>query len=140
MTGQNYIAVLHKDKGSDYGVSFPDFPGCVTAGTTLDEAKDMAAEALAGHIAAMIDAGYEIPDPSSLETVMRSTDFSDGVAFLVSAIGPDKTVRFNVTAPSSALDVIDRGARASGLSRSAFLVQAAMKEARTHSSTSGSSK
>jgi len=26
-----YIAYLHKNKGSDFGVSFPDFPGCVTA-------------------------------------------------------------------------------------------------------------
>ena len=43
----NYIAILHKDDKSDYGVSFPDFPGCVTAGATLDEAKDMAKEALA---------------------------------------------------------------------------------------------
>ena len=27
-----YVALLHRDEGSDYGVSFPDFPGCVTAG------------------------------------------------------------------------------------------------------------
>jgi predicted RNase H-like HicB family nuclease len=26
-----YIAYLHKEKKSDFGVSFPDFPGCVTA-------------------------------------------------------------------------------------------------------------
>jgi hypothetical protein len=30
-----YIAYLHKDRKSDYGVSFPDFPGCITAGKTL---------------------------------------------------------------------------------------------------------
>ncbi len=41
-----YIAYLHKDKKSDYGVSFPDFPGCITAGTSLEEARRMAAEAL----------------------------------------------------------------------------------------------
>jgi predicted RNase H-like HicB family nuclease len=29
-----YIALIHKDAGSDFGVSFPDFPGCVTAGST----------------------------------------------------------------------------------------------------------
>jgi HicB_like antitoxin of bacterial toxin-antitoxin system len=37
----NYIAVVHKEPASDYGVSFPDFPGCVTAGKTIDEAKDL---------------------------------------------------------------------------------------------------
>ena len=29
-----YIAYLHKDRKSDFGVSFPDFPGCITAGKT----------------------------------------------------------------------------------------------------------
>ena len=40
-----YIAYLHKDSGSDFGVTFPDFPGCVTAGRTLTEAREMAASA-----------------------------------------------------------------------------------------------
>ena len=31
----NYIGLIHKEADSDYGVSFPDFPGAVTAGTTL---------------------------------------------------------------------------------------------------------
>jgi predicted RNase H-like HicB family nuclease len=38
----DYIAYLHKDRDSDFGVSFPDFPGCVTAGKTLDEARRLA--------------------------------------------------------------------------------------------------
>ena len=45
-----YIAYLHKDSKSDFGVSFPDFPGCVSAGKTLEEARRMAEEALALHI------------------------------------------------------------------------------------------
>jgi predicted RNase H-like HicB family nuclease len=45
-----YIALLRKETGSDYGVSFPDFPGCVTAGRTLEEARRLAAEALAFHV------------------------------------------------------------------------------------------
>ena len=51
---QNYIAVMHKDRDSDFGISFPDFPGCVTAGGTVDEAKDSAFEALALHIRGML--------------------------------------------------------------------------------------
>ena len=42
----HYIALIHKDAGSEYGVSFPDFPGCVSAGATLDEARQMIASAL----------------------------------------------------------------------------------------------
>jgi len=42
---KDYIAYLHKDKKSDFGVSFPDFPGCITAGRTLEEARQLAEEA-----------------------------------------------------------------------------------------------
>jgi predicted RNase H-like HicB family nuclease len=45
----NYIALIHKEENSDYGVSFPDFPGCISAGETLEQAKTMAQEALIGH-------------------------------------------------------------------------------------------
>jgi predicted RNase H-like HicB family nuclease len=78
-TAMNYIAIIHKDADSDFGVSFPDFPGYITAGRTLDEAKDMAREALTGHIH---KAGEPIPDPSPLDEVMTRPDFQDGVAFL----------------------------------------------------------
>ncbi|HEU0156502.1 MAG TPA: type II toxin-antitoxin system HicB family antitoxin [Stellaceae bacterium] len=79
----NYIAVIHKDPKSDFGVSFPDFPGCITAGRTLEEAKIMAAEALEGHIAEMRAAGEPIPQPASLEAVLANPDFADGAAFIV---------------------------------------------------------
>jgi hypothetical protein len=29
---RQYIGLIHKESASDYGVSFPDFPGVVTAG------------------------------------------------------------------------------------------------------------
>jgi predicted RNase H-like HicB family nuclease len=47
-----YIALLRKDEDSDYGVDFPDFPGCPTAGRTLEETRRMAQEALAFHVTA----------------------------------------------------------------------------------------
>ncbi|WP_158929394.1 type II toxin-antitoxin system HicB family antitoxin [Acidisphaera sp. S103] len=40
-----YIAPLRKDVTSEFGVAFPDFPGCVTAGWSLEEARRMATEA-----------------------------------------------------------------------------------------------
>ena len=84
----DYVAIIHKDRDSDFGVSFPDFPGCITAGRTLDEAKEMAREALTGHIAVMRDGGDPIPDPSSLDNVMRNSEFRGGVAFLVTVNEP----------------------------------------------------
>jgi len=50
----HYIALVHKEGDSDFGVSFPDFPGCVTAGATLDEAARMAREALELHIEGLL--------------------------------------------------------------------------------------
>jgi predicted RNase H-like HicB family nuclease len=122
-----YIALLRKEPDSDYSVDFPDFPGCVTAGLTLAEAKAMAAEALAGHIEVMMEHGDPIPVPSSLEAVMADPDNADAVPFLlVSVVAPgDKAVRVNVTLPESLLRRIDAAARARQVSRSAFLARAA---------------
>lgn len=66
----DYIAIIHKDPDSCYGVSFPDFPGCISAGATLDEAKSMAAEALALAIEEMREDGELPPQPSPLDKVM----------------------------------------------------------------------
>lgn len=68
-----YIAYLHKDRDSDFGVSFPDFPGCITAGKTLDEASRMAREALALHIQGMIEEGDEVPQPSKVDDILPRT-------------------------------------------------------------------
>ncbi len=118
-----YVAIIHKDKDSDYGVSFPDFPGCITAGITIDEAKDMAIEVLKFHVEGMVEDGEDIPASSSLEAIMKNPDFQDGVAFLVSFTRPDKTVRVNITLQKSDLAKIDTAAKARGLSRSAYLAE-----------------
>src|SRR5581483_2520464 len=97
-----YIALIHKEPKSDFGVSFPDFPGCVTAGSTLDEAFDMGVEALAGHIETMAEAGEAIPSPSSMEEVMSDPENRDGVAVLVPAPElSDRAMRLSVTLPES---------------------------------------
>ena len=121
-----YIAYLHKDSKSDFGVSFPDFPGCVTAGKTLDEARRMAAEALTLHIGGMAEDGEAIPEPSTIDDVANDPAMKGAVAFLVSAEAPEKTVRINITARDSQIEVIDMLARKTGMTRSSYMVQSAM--------------
>ena len=122
----DYIAYLHKDSKSDFGVSFPDFPGCVTAGKSLDEASRKAPEALAFHIAGMIEDGEKIPKPSKMDDLVRDPDRRDAVAFLVTAdFHKSKTVRVNVTARENQIEQIDRLARQAGMTRSAYIVQSA---------------
>jgi predicted RNase H-like HicB family nuclease len=123
-----YIAYLHKDKGSDYGVSFPDFPGCVTAGATLEEARRMAAEALAFHIRGMREDGEKVPEPSTLDDLRRDPELKGAVAFLVGVKQPEKTVRINITARASQIAEIDRRARGVGLTRSSYVVQKALEK------------
>lgn len=83
-----YIGIIHKDNESDYGVSFPDFPGCITAGYTIEEAKTMAYEALLFHIEGMLEDGERLPLPSSPDEIVKNKAFTDGIAFLLVSI-PD---------------------------------------------------
>ena len=122
----DYIAYLHKDRKSDFGVSFPDFPGCITAGRTLEEARRRAAEALSFHIAEMIEDGEKIPNPSTIDDVAGDPALKGAVAFLVLAHS-ERTIRINITAPESQIEKIDRLARSAGLTRSAFLVRSAIR-------------
>jgi len=124
-----YIGLIHKDPESDYGVSFPDLPGCVTAGRTLDEARAMAAEALALHLEGLTEDGTAIPDPSPLETIMADPGHRDGVVTLVpapTAEGPK--VRVNVMLPEDVLADADRYAKAHGFNRSDFIAAAIKHE------------
>ncbi|MFT8655948.1 MAG: type II toxin-antitoxin system HicB family antitoxin [Acetobacter papayae] len=120
----NYIGLIRKDPESDFGVDFPDFPGCVSAGSTLDEARAMAKEALEGHIACMREDGEAIPAPSSLEDVMADPENRDAVAFLVEAPDVDRLVRVNVTLEESLLKAISDRAP----NRSRFLSMAAREK------------
>ena len=45
-----YTAIVRKATDSDYGVEFPDFPGCVTAGRTPEEAADLAGEGVCAFV------------------------------------------------------------------------------------------
>jgi predicted RNase H-like HicB family nuclease len=124
----HYIALIHKDPDSDYGVSFPDFPGLVTAGRTLDEARSLAEEALVFHIGGMAEDGEAVPEPSSLDAVMKNPAARDGVATLITLIQRAKrAVRVNVTLPEDVLAEIDRYAENRGLTRSGFLAHAAKR-------------
>jgi predicted RNase H-like HicB family nuclease len=120
----SYIGLIRKDADSDFGVDFPDFPGCISAGATLDEARHMAQEALELHVKGMIEDGEALPVPSSLEAIMGDPDNADAVAFLVTVPeAVDRTVRVNITLPERLLRRIDARAK----NRSAFLARAAEK-------------
>jgi predicted RNase H-like HicB family nuclease len=119
-----FVALLRKRPDSDYGVDFPDFAGCITAGETLDDARRMAAEAIQLHIEGMIEDGEPIPAPSSLDEIMADPHHNDAVAVLVDASVRRPAVRINVSFPSDLLEAIDRVTD----NRSRFLAEAAREK------------
>jgi predicted RNase H-like HicB family nuclease len=128
-----YIAVVHTDGASNFGASFPDFPGAITAANSLEELRIMAEEALSLHIEGMTEDGEDIPAPSSLDEVVQHEDYKDAIAVMVIKASDETvpSVRVNITVPDRMLKRIDSYAAEHGLTRSGFLVQAAKKEMET---------
>ncbi len=71
MKTPHYLAIVEKTDDSDYGVFFPDVPGCVTAGLTLDEARAFASEALSLHL----EGDDPLPAARNLKELTASPDF-----------------------------------------------------------------
>lgn len=80
MRTSGYVALIHKDVGTSYGVSFPDLPGCISAGDTMGEAMVNAAEALAGHLALMRADGDRIPAPRSEDAIRADPALREDLA------------------------------------------------------------
>ncbi len=126
-----YIGLIRKDEGSDYSVEFPDFPGCVSAGATIDGARKLGAEALQFHIDGMLEDGEELPPATALELIMRDPQNAGAVAFLVPVEIPKQAaVRVNVTFAGDLLKLIDVHAARHRMTRSGFLAEAAVDRIR----------
>ncbi|MFN3670572.1 MAG: type II toxin-antitoxin system HicB family antitoxin [Bosea sp. (in: a-proteobacteria)] len=73
---QHYIAVVHKDATSCYGVLFPDLKGVFTAGDTLDDAFHQARDLLAFAAESWReDTGADFPAPRSIDALRNDPDF-----------------------------------------------------------------
>ena len=79
------LGLIHSESDSDFGISCPDFPGCISAGSTLDEALAMGSEALEGHIGLMADGGEAIPEPTAMSVIMADPENRTGTPVLVPA-------------------------------------------------------
>ena len=61
---RTYIGAICGHEGS-YGIVFPDFPGCVSAGENMQHVLAMGKEALTFHIESMVADGDPIPEPAN---------------------------------------------------------------------------
>lgn len=112
-----------------YGVVFPDGPGCVVAGDTVEQALSDAAAALAAHLDLLAREGEPLPEPGPADAPLRDwlEDAEVVARALVPVEWPGRTVRVNVTVDAGLLERIDRAARELGLSRSGLLAEAARR-------------
>lgn len=65
-----YPAVFHQDKGAaGFWISFPDFPECFTEGEDIEQAYEMAVEALGLAITSRKKENEEVPKASKLNQI-----------------------------------------------------------------------
>lgn len=124
-----YIALVHKDPESAFGISFPDLPSVFSA---ADDEEDIVANAIEALQLWAEDEPLPTPSPHAAILAREDVraDLKDG-AFLVRIplVRDDtRTVRANITMEAGTLAAIDAAAKRRGLTRSAFLANAAMKE------------
>lgn len=128
-----YIALVDGKAGA-YGVSFPDLPGCVAMGATVEKAMENAADAMRDWADTMEDMGKSIPMPRSLEEVREDEDVKETLAegaFFVSlplVRETGKPVKANLSLDAGILAAIDEEAKRRKLTRSDFIAWMARRQ------------
>ncbi len=124
---KTFIAVVHKDPDSAYGIRFPDVPGCFSAADDFDAVIPNAVEALSLYFE-----DQPLPEPRDLDVLRAelADKITEGAALIaVPLVVTTRTpARVNISLDKGTLAAIDAAARARGLTRSAFLAQAATNE------------
>jgi predicted RNase H-like HicB family nuclease len=69
------ISPLSADDGGGYMISFPDLPGCMSDGETLEEVLVNGRDAFTCWIAAQVDMGREIPAPTHYDVEGKPVRF-----------------------------------------------------------------
>ena len=122
-----YPALIDGGNGA-YGVTFPDLPGIVAMGATLDEALSNAEEALSDASAEAERDGAPLETASAIEEV----EVPAGSALAtVPLIRPSpKRIRANLTLSEGVVEFMDHEARRRGMTRTAFVEWMARRIAR----------
>jgi len=127
---RRYVALLHPDATGGYGISLPDFPGCISAGDSMAEAADQGALALRLHVEGMMEDGEAIPEPRSAEVLKRlKPDWFEGATIVLVPLLPPRigAERLNISLDRNLVREIDAAAKALGMNRSAFLAEGAQR-------------
>ena len=113
-----YPALIDGEKGA-YGVSFPDIPGVVAMGVTMDEALLNAEEALRDYVIETEKTGNKPVSPSLIEEIQTPAGSALVSIPLIRLSG--HSVRANLTLDEEVVTYIDGEARRRGMTRTKFV-------------------
>jgi predicted RNase H-like HicB family nuclease len=114
----HYPAVLEKAERKTFAVWAPDFPDCVAAGTTPEQAVAKAQAALAMQALSLAEQDRDLPVPTPIEAIGKPKDF---IAFVLLTVEPPSpSERVNVYLPKRLIGMADGRATELGMSRSSF--------------------
>lgn len=126
---KTYLALVHKEEGTAFGVTFPDLPGCFAA---ADEEGDILRNAVEALELWFEDEAPVAPRGLEAITAEEADDLATG-AFLIAVplVRPSsRQKRVNISLDAGTLEAIDAAADGLGLTRSGFLAMAALNEIR----------
>lgn len=124
MSQTHTLALVHEEGGS-FGISFPDFPGCISTGATFDEVVARGRLALALHVEGMIEDNEPLPAASQPHDVFMDAKAAGAAVVPVPVDLPaERVVRLNITMEERLLQALDAFARGRGTTRSGAIAEA----------------
>jgi len=118
MAPRLYPAVLEKADKNTYAVWLPDFPDCVAAGTTQEQALEKLEARLIQVAESLAERDQELPEPTPIGVIEKLKGF---IAFvMVKVAPPNASERVNVYLPKNLIARADQRAADLGMSRSSF--------------------
>lgn len=135
----SYFAILVKAKEGGFIAIFPDIPEAFTQGEDIQECVEMAKDVLNISLEEYVRERRVFPTPSTVEEIRAKAkeelaenadtldiSFEPLIQLIVANDMSQKPVKVTVSFPKGYLDTIDLKAEKLGMTRSGFLVKAAL--------------
>lgn len=127
----HYVGLLG-GSGDVWGIRIPDLPGCHGGGGTAEAAIADATSAARDWATYQITHEVTLRSPRTLAEIMADpeAEFSAGEIGVMIPLVLDRgrSVRANVSLDAGVLEAIDAAAKQAGITRSAFIVSAALEK------------
>ncbi len=135
MEKKTYFMFVHDGDGKGLWCEFPDLPGCMTDGDSLDDLMKNAADALESWLASVRESGEDLPEASDAEKLKAKADACESpVLFAVPVTGylPSAPARINITSTEAKIAEITAFAKRVKRTRSELMVNATLEYIRSN--------